>query len=121
MTTKLDHDTIVGTHREGLVRFLRLLGCDGPTADDLAQETFLALLNAEFEQRHPNATAAWLRRKARFLFLESVRRRDRRRESLRAEIAEEVWVECAADDDGEWTSWTCSRPPTPRRDASRRR
>jgi RNA polymerase sigma-70 factor (ECF subfamily) len=101
MTTKLYLDSVARTHREGLVRFLRLLGCDGPTADDLAQEAFLALHSAEFEHRHHRATAAWLRKKARYLFLESVRIRDRRRESMQAELAEVVWIECAADDDGE--------------------
>jgi RNA polymerase sigma-70 factor (ECF subfamily) len=101
MTAEIVMETVVRRHRAGLWRYLRLLGCDGPTADDLVQETFLALMDASFEERDPRATAAWLRKKARFLFLSGLRRRVRRREARLAEIAEEVWVECAGEDGGD--------------------
>lgn len=100
MTVETPIDYVVRRHQQGLRRYLRFLGCDGPSADDLAQEAFLALSDTEFENVHPRATAAWLRKKARYLFLESVRRRDRRRETALADHADRVWAECAGDDEG---------------------
>jgi RNA polymerase sigma-70 factor (ECF subfamily) len=94
-----DLETIVRRHQAGLWRYLRLLGCDPTTAEDVAQETFLALLAADFEDRHPRSTAAWLRKKARYLFLDRVRARTRRERNL-ALAAERVWRRYAAEDDG---------------------
>lgn len=96
-------DDLVRGHQAGLWRYLRVLGCDGPTADDLAQETFLAMLRLPFEVRSRGETAAWLRAKARFLWLERVRKEARRRETALADATDEVWAEYAGGDDGE--SW----------------
>jgi RNA polymerase sigma-70 factor, ECF subfamily len=101
MITEARTDIIVRRHRLGVWRYLRLLGCDGPTADDLAQETFLALMRTSFEDRDPRATAAWLRRKARFIFLEHIRKNRRRRETRLADMTDAVWDEYAGDDGGE--------------------
>lgn len=94
-------DDLVRGHQAGLWRYLRLLGCDGPTADDLAQETFLAMLRLPFEVRSDGETAAWLRTKARFLWLERVRTEARRRETALADATDEVWAEVAGGDGGE--------------------
>jgi RNA polymerase sigma-70 factor (ECF subfamily) len=101
MIVLTDIDSLVRTHQDGLRRYLRYLGCDDATADDLAQEAFVALLRGPFEERSPAATAAWLRKKARFLHLEHIRWRARRREAPLMEVADEVWATWAGDDDGD--------------------
>jgi RNA polymerase sigma-70 factor (ECF subfamily) len=100
MTSLTCNDTIVRRHQASVWRYLRLLGCDDATADDLTQETFIAFMRADFEHVSDRATASWLRKKARFLFLDQVRKSDRRRETAMADAADEVWEEYAGDDDG---------------------
>jgi RNA polymerase sigma-70 factor (ECF subfamily) len=100
MTVVTGLDSIVRRHQDGLRRYLRLLGCDGATADDLAQDALVALLGGRFEERSPSATASWLRIKARWLWLDSLRRRARRREVRLADAADRVWAEVAPDGDG---------------------
>jgi RNA polymerase sigma-70 factor (ECF subfamily) len=94
-------DTLVRRHQAGLWRYLRFLGADGATADDLVQETFLVLLTGAFEERSPRETDAWLRLKAKRLWLDGLRRRRRRREARLADVADEVWEEYAGDDGGD--------------------
>ncbi len=101
MIVVTDIDSIVRTHQDGLRRYLRFLGCDGPTADDLAQDVFVALLRGPFEERSEAATGAWLRKKARWLHLEQVRWRARRREQSLLVAADDVWAELAGDDGGD--------------------
>lgn len=64
----------VRRHQAGVWHYLRLLGADPEAADDLAQETFLVMLRKGFVAKAPEATACYLRRTARFLFLEHRRR-----------------------------------------------
>ena len=42
---------LVRQHQAGVWRYLRFLGCDRPLADDLTQETFLAVLETPFDIR----------------------------------------------------------------------
>jgi len=100
MTSNTCTDILVRQHQAGVWRYLRLLGCDDATADDLTQETFLAMMRVPFTDHDPRATAAWLRKKACFLFLEQVRTGRRRRETRLAGMADEVYAEYAGDDDG---------------------
>ncbi len=66
---------IVRAHQTGIWRYLRYLGADASDAEDLTQETFLAVLRAPFEDRGPATTAAYLQTVARNLFLKQRRRR----------------------------------------------
>lgn len=101
---------IAQTHRLGIWRYLRFLGCDDAAADDLTQETFLAVArggngagsNGEAIRDVP----AYLRGVARKLFLKHVARS--RREPPLEELdeaylaeAEEVWRQFAGHDDGD--------------------
>jgi RNA polymerase sigma-70 factor (ECF subfamily) len=95
----------VETHRLGIWRYLRFLGCDDAAADDLTQEAFLAIArggNGEAVRDAP----AYLRGVARKLFFKWVRR-SRREPSLEdlddAYLAEadEVWRQFAGDDGGD--------------------
>ncbi|MEZ6089119.1 MAG: RNA polymerase sigma factor [Pirellulaceae bacterium] len=90
-------------HQSGVWRYLRVLGCDCSTADDLTQETFLTILRRPpFEQLNDHATAAYLRRIARNLFI-SLKRRDKRMQLVAAvESLDEVWDRwMGAKEDGE--------------------
>ena len=67
-------DSIVKAHQSELWSFLRYLGCDPDEASDLAQETFLGLLEGGFDERNPRSTSAYLRRSAERLLLARLRR-----------------------------------------------
>lgn len=75
MPREFDLATLVREHRDDLWWYLRSLGADAATAEDIAQEAFLALLTSTFEPRHPRATFAWLRTTARNRFVDLLRRR----------------------------------------------
>jgi RNA polymerase sigma-70 factor (ECF subfamily) len=72
---------LVRLHQAGIWRYLRFLGCDEARADDLTQETFLAVHRRPFHQRGEAATAAYLRTVARHQYLMALRH-DRRRPAL---------------------------------------
>ncbi|NUQ33956.1 MAG: sigma-70 family RNA polymerase sigma factor [Planctomycetaceae bacterium] len=99
MAPRADIARIVRTHQAGLWRYLRLLGCDDALADDLAQETFVVILRKGFDDYDQAATARYLRTTARFLFLKA--KRAGRRMVAYAEVADLLWEEQAARDDGE--------------------
>lgn len=86
MPPKIDAAALVRAHQAGVWRYLRFLGCPPGEADDLAQETFLAVLRRPFDDFAFASTAGYLRRVARNLFLKQ-RRRDARAPAL-AEVEE---------------------------------
>jgi RNA polymerase sigma-70 factor, ECF subfamily len=88
-------EELILTHQRDVWRFLVALGAKGVEADDLTQETFLALLRDDFDYRGPDETAAWLRRVAKNRFISSIRKR--RRAAL---------VENLDDADIEWARFT---------------
>lgn len=89
---------LVRAHQAGLWRYLRFLGCQPAEAEDLVQETFLAVFREGFEVRSPAQTAAYLRAVARNRFL-MVRRRERNRPwAVDIEVAEGVWARATRDD-----------------------
>ncbi|QDV10616.1 ECF RNA polymerase sigma factor SigE [Rosistilla oblonga] len=101
--TDLSPQELITRHQAGVWRYLRLLGCDNSTADDLTQETFLTILRRPpFNQYSDEATAAYLRRIARNLFI-SLKRRDKRMHLVAAiESLDAVWDRwIGAEEDGE--------------------
>jgi len=88
---------LVRQYQADVWRYLRFLGCDHAEAEDLTQETFLAVLRSPFEQRSAKETAAYMRRVARSQML-MVRRRDGR-EPATTELtaAENVWAGATVD------------------------
>jgi RNA polymerase sigma-70 factor (ECF subfamily) len=91
---------LIRAHQASVWRYLRFLGCDEARADDLVQETFLAVWKRPFEDRGSPAARAYLRRVARNLFLMEVRRRRARPLFTDLAAADEVWIE-HDEDDGE--------------------
>jgi RNA polymerase sigma-70 factor (ECF subfamily) len=94
-TDRAAAERLWAAHERTLRRYLRVLGAAGPDLDDLLQETFVVLLQREFEDRGPAAAATFLRTTARFLFLR--RHRDR---LPQVEAADAVWDRRCGDDDG---------------------
>ena len=89
---------LLQAHQAPVWRYLRFLGCDEAQADDLAQETFLAVWRKPFEDRGAAAARAYLRRVARNLFLMAVRRHKARPVLQDLDVADAVWAEHDADD-----------------------
>lgn len=93
---------LVRRHQAGVWRYLRYLGCDPPLADDLTQDTFLAVIRKPFEQRSEAATVAYLRIVARNQYLMALRRERRAPTREDLEIAEQVWIELAGESGDEY-------------------
>ncbi len=93
-------EVVIRRHQTGIWRYLRALGCPPDLADDLTQETFLTAFRRGLRDVHPGATASFLRKTARFLFLRT-QRTTRRRAELLADAADQLWSQDCADDDGE--------------------
>lgn len=89
----------VQTHLKGLWRYLRMHGASPEQADDLAQESFAIAVQKGALGFDPPATAAFLRRTARFLLLRS--RRNRRDAVVLADEVDLLWQRDCADDDGD--------------------
>jgi RNA polymerase sigma-70 factor, ECF subfamily len=93
-------EMLVKEHQAALLRYLRFLGCDEALAQDLAQESFIALIEADFEIREAKATSAYLRTTARnfyFMWLRKTRREVRLPEE---DVLEAAWHENEGDDGG---------------------
>ena len=91
-----DVGAAIERHRPALWRYLRVLGADDATADDLVQESFLvALERPDFDASRPAATFSFLRTTARHRWLKSQRCRLTRRE---VEHADELWQQQCGDD-----------------------
>jgi RNA polymerase sigma-70 factor, ECF subfamily len=71
---RLELTAIVRVNQAGIYRYLRYLGADRPTAEDLVQETFLAAFKSRTAEQDLLSPSAWLRGIARNLFLQHCRR-----------------------------------------------
>jgi RNA polymerase sigma-70 factor (ECF subfamily) len=103
---KLDLADLANRHRLGIWRYLRFLGCDDAAADDLAQETFLAVAKGTTNGGPVRDVPAYLRGVARNLFLKWLRQKGRGpslEELSAAQVAEAeaVWSQFAGDDGGD--------------------
>jgi RNA polymerase sigma-70 factor (ECF subfamily) len=94
-----DLTELVQNYQAGVWRYLRFLGAEESLADDLTQETFLAVWKRPFVDHTPAATRQYLRTVARNLFLMSLRKRNRQPTLDRLELADEVWQQLAGDDE----------------------
>jgi len=90
-----DIASLIRAHQAEIYRYLRYLGADAATAEDLVQETFLAVLRSGRVPADTEAgRAAWLRGVARNLFLQWCRRQRTaavRADSESVERAEATW------------------------------
>lgn len=92
-------DAIVRLHMRSLWRYLRTLGAKPEQADDLTQEAFLVAFRRGAAGLEPAATATFLRRTARFLFLHQLR--DRHRDAAFLDAVDELFATAETSGDGE--------------------
>lgn len=90
---EFDLATLVREHQADVWRYLRYLGAAAEDADDLTQETFLAVARTPFELRSRRETAAYLRTAARNQLLMLRRRQGRQICTVELAAAEQVWAE----------------------------
>lgn len=95
----LEPAEIIARHQHGVWRYLRMLGCDASTADDLTQETFLRVLRREkFVQHSDAATSSYLRRTAYNLLISQHRKHGRVQTLAEAKVLDQVWDRWAGKD-----------------------
>lgn len=91
---------VVQQHQVAVWRYLRVLGADDELAADLAQEAFVTLLHAPFEDRGQAALRTWLRVTARNLFLAHCRRAKRSTIALDPDAVDRAVARYERDDEG---------------------
>ncbi len=96
--TSFDPAWLVEQYQTGVWRYLRALGCDPSQADDFTQETFLIVLQRPFEMISPAATAAYLRKVARNLFVTATRRAGRVSAVENVQELDRTWNRWVTDD-----------------------
>jgi len=101
--TGFDPVRLIQRHQAGVWRYLRVLGCDTTQADDLTQETFLAVLQKPFDDYNTKATAAYLRRVAHNLFISFCRKNRRMKVVDNIEQIDAIWQQWTHHDNGEET------------------
>ena len=92
---------LIETYQAGVWRYLRALGCDAAQAEDLTQDTFLAVLQRPFQDINPAATAAYLRKTALNLFISLQRRAGKVTAVENVEELDRTWSQWTGQDDGE--------------------
>jgi RNA polymerase sigma-70 factor (ECF subfamily) len=97
----LDCAQLIREHQAGVWRYLRALGAEAPLAEDLTQETFLAVLRKPFQHYHPAATASYLRKVAHNLFVTHCRRNQQTVSLAELDRIEIDWSRWTKEDNGE--------------------
>src|SRR4051812_41261943 len=92
---------LIETYQAGVWRYLRAMGCQASLADDLTQDTFVAILQRPFNDVSPAATNAYLRKTALNLLISHQRRAGRVRTVEDVEQLDQEWTRWMGDDDGE--------------------
>jgi len=108
-TTGFDAAQLIEQNQVGVWRYLRALGCEPAQADDLTQETFLAVLQHPFRDFGAASTAAYLRKVAHNQLI-SAQRRGGKVKVIAVEDIEafdRAWEQWAGDDSGEESASRC--------------
>jgi RNA polymerase sigma-70 factor (ECF subfamily) len=92
---------LIQTHQAGVWRYLRALGCDSALAEDLTQDTFLAVLQRPFQDINATATAAYLRKTALNLLISFRRRAGKVTAVEDVEELDRTWSQWVGSDNGE--------------------
>jgi RNA polymerase sigma-70 factor (ECF subfamily) len=99
--TGFDPVRLIQTYQAGVWRYLRALGCEAAQAEDLTQDTFLAVLQRPFVDISPAATAVYLRKTAFNLFISQQRRAGKVTAVEDVEELDRTWSDWAGNDNGE--------------------
>lgn len=84
---------LVRQHQADVWRYLRYLGAEAHDADDLTQETFMAVARSEFVEQSSVQTVGYLRTVARNQLLILRRRQGREIATVELAAAEQAWSE----------------------------
>lgn len=87
----IDPGQLIEDHQVGIWRYLRALGCDASEAEDLTQETFLAVLQKPFQYYGQTAAACYLRKVAYHRFISTRRRQGKEVIVAELEQVDESW------------------------------
>ncbi|MBZ0138127.1 MAG: sigma-70 family RNA polymerase sigma factor [Planctomycetes bacterium] len=101
MRSAVQIERLVQDHQDGLLRYLRYLGCEENLAMDLAQDTFVATIEADFEIRDRKATSAYLRTTARNFYFMWLRKARREVTLPDEDVLEAHWNELELSDEGD--------------------
>lgn len=99
--TGFDPVHLIQTYQAAVWRYLRAMGCEASLAEDLTQETFLAVLQRPFQDINPAATAAYLRKTALNLLISHHRRSGRVTAVEDVESLDRTWTSWAGSDGGD--------------------
>jgi RNA polymerase sigma-70 factor (ECF subfamily) len=99
--TGYDPVRLIETYQAGVWRYLRALGCEAALAEDLTQDTFLAVLQRPFQDISPAATAVYLRKTAFNLLVSHGRRAGKVTAVEDVEELDRTWSAWAGNDQGE--------------------
>lgn len=91
MSSEIDPAQLIGDHQAGIWRYLRALGCESNEAEDLTQETFLAVLRKPFAYYGSAAAASYLRKVAYHRFISARRRTSKEVLTDELERIDENW------------------------------
>ena len=97
----IDAEELVLRFQAGIWRYLRAMGATPSEADDLTQDTFVAVLQKGFEHYGNSATKAYLRRCARNFFISLKRRQKREVVCEDLELFDRTWDQWSKSDNGE--------------------
>lgn len=101
MTREEQLTSLMHQHQTSVWRYLRMLGCEPSRADDLTQDVFLYVLDHPFTDLGPAATAGYLRKCARHLYLNLLKRERRQLPFGSEEEAEAAWQAATPGDDSD--------------------
>jgi RNA polymerase sigma-70 factor (ECF subfamily) len=99
--TGFDPVRLIETYQGGVWRYLRAMGCERALAEDLTQETFLAVLQRPFQDVNAAATSAYLRKTALNLLISHHRRSGKVRAVEDVELLDRTWTRWAGHDGGD--------------------
>jgi RNA polymerase sigma-70 factor (ECF subfamily) len=94
----LDPESLIQHYQSSVWRYLRAMGCEQSLADDLTQETFIAVLRRPFVQISPSATSSYLRRVAYHLLITYRRKHRRMTTTDSIDALDEQWVRWAGEE-----------------------
>ena len=96
-----DPGQLIEDHQVGIWRYLRALGCDTSEAEDLTQETFLAVLQKPFKYYSKAAAASYLRKVAYHRFISTRRRQGKEVIVAELEQVDATWSQWIGNDDSD--------------------
>lgn len=101
MRSAAEIEALVKDHQQSLLRYLRFLGADEALAQDMAQETFVAAINAGFADTDQPGTRAYLRTTARNFYFMWLRKHKHEVALPGDDTLESAWHDNEGSDFGE--------------------